>query len=230
MHRRLVLRVSVYLAAMAVLAFGITLNAETGLGVSPIVSVAYSVSEASGLSFADMTFVLYAIFVIAEIVIHSRMGRGKRAVLMDILQLPLSLVFTRFMKLFQYLLPDIPSFTMPMRLIFLLIAIAATGTGAAATLSMRIIPNPGDGIVQALSDLSGKPVGLVKNIFDGINASIALIIATVFLHNTGGVGIGTVIAFIGVGRVVALYNATAGKAITGKVFSESTSAMVCPEP
>ena len=83
---------------------------------------------------------------------------------------------------------------------------------------MRIVPNPGDGIVQALSDLSGKPVGLVKNIFDGANAAIALMIAALFLHSTGGVGIGTIIAFLGVGRVVALYNATAGRVISLKVF------------
>ena len=212
------LRILVYLAAMVILAFGITLNAETGLGVSPIVSVAFSISSASGLSFADMTFVFYCLFVIAEIAIHFALGRGKESLLKDILQLPLSLVFTRFMKLFQYLLPDIPSFSMPIRLALLAVAIAATGVGAAATLSMRIVPNPGDGIVQALSDLSGKPVGLVKNIFDGANAAIALIIAALFLHSTGGVGIGTIIAFLGVGRVVALYNATLGRVISSKVF------------
>ena len=68
------LQILVYLAAMAILAFGITLNAETGLGVSPIVSVAFSISCAFGLSFADMTFVLYCLFVIAEIAIHFALG------------------------------------------------------------------------------------------------------------------------------------------------------------
>ena len=217
---RMGLRIAVYLAAMVLLAFGITLNAQTGLGVSPIVSVAYSISEASGLLFADMTFILYGAFVLAEIIIHSILGKGRKYFIRDILQLPLSLVFTRFMKLFQILFADVPSFPVHVRLLCLLIAIAATGTGAAATLSMRIIPNPGDGIVQALSDLSHRSsVGLVKNIFDGVNVLIALAIGFIFLHSPSGVGIGTIIAFIGVGRFVALYNGTIGPRIAGKVFA-----------
>ena len=216
---RMGLGIAVYLAAMVLLAFGITLNAQTGLGVSPIVSVAYSISEASGLLFADMTFILYGAFVVAEIIIHSILGKGRKYFIRDILQLPLSLVFTRFMKLFQILFADVPSFPVHVRLLCLLIAIAATGTGAAATLSMRIIPNPGDGIVQALSDLSHRSVGLVKNIFDGVNVLIALAIGFIFLHSPSGVGIGTIIAFIGVGRFVALYNGTIGPRIAGKVFA-----------
>ena len=35
----------IYLAGLAILALGITLNTKTGLGVSPIIAVAYAVSE-----------------------------------------------------------------------------------------------------------------------------------------------------------------------------------------
>lgn len=38
--------------------------------------------------------------------------------------------------------------------------IILTGIGAAMSLDMRLIPNPGDGIVQALADCFKKPVGL----------------------------------------------------------------------
>ena len=93
------------------------------------------------------------------------------------------------------------------------VGIIATGVGAASTLSMRLIPNPGDGIVQAFADLLSLPVGTMKNIIDGVNVCISLTLGLVFLSRIAGIGIGTVIAFIGVGRVVALYNATAGKRI-----------------
>ena len=48
----------IYSGGMAVLALGITLNTKTGLGVSPIISVAYSVSQIFSLNFGDMTFLL----------------------------------------------------------------------------------------------------------------------------------------------------------------------------
>ena len=214
MDRKLMIRLTAYLIGLLILAFGLTLNVMTGLGVSPIISVAYVASAMTGAAFADATFVLYALFVVVEILIHLYLGRLTRLqAVKDVLQLPLSLVFTRFMALFQSALPDLSSSAMPIRLLALLIAIAATGIGAASTLSMRLIPNPGDGIVQALADLLSLPVGTMKNIFDGINVCISLILGIVFLPGIAGIGIGTLLAFIGVGRVVALYNGTIGRHI-----------------
>lgn len=41
-----------------------------------------------------------------------------------------------------------------------------TGIGAALSLNMRIVPNPGDGIVQAIADCTRKSVGFTKNCVD----------------------------------------------------------------
>ncbi|WP_308124629.1 hypothetical protein [Faecalicatena contorta] len=46
----------------------------------------------------------------------------------------------------------------PGRIIVLIFAIILTGIGAAVSLNMRLIPNPGDGIVQAIADCIGKTV------------------------------------------------------------------------
>lgn len=214
MDKKLIIRLAAYLAGLLILAFGLTMNVMTGLGVSPIISVSYAASEITGIAFADATFLLYVLFVIAELLIHAHLRRLTRMQLIkDVAQLPLSLLFTRFMALFQAILPDLSSSPMAVRLLALLLAIIATGVGAASTLSMRLIPNPGDGIVQAFADLLSLPVGTMKNIIDGVNVCISLTLGLVFLSRIAGIGIGTVIAFIGVGRVVALYNATAGKRI-----------------
>ena len=74
------------------------------------------------------------------------------------------------------------------------------------SLNMRYIPNPGDGIVQAIADCIHKSVGFTKNCFDLVNISFALAISLVFTGGLGGVGIGTVIAVIGVGRSIAVFN------------------------
>ena len=46
------------------------LNTKSGLGVSPIISVAYSISTIWNLNFGDTTFALYAIFVMIEMLLH----------------------------------------------------------------------------------------------------------------------------------------------------------------
>ena len=50
-------RIFFYVLSMLILAMGITLNTKTGLGVSPIISVSYSVSEIFHLNFGNVTLI-----------------------------------------------------------------------------------------------------------------------------------------------------------------------------
>ena len=188
---------------MFILALGLTLNTKANLGVSPIISVPYSISQITGLNFGDLTFVVYAMFVIVQIIIHIRLKNHKR-IASDILQLPLSLIFTRLLNIFTVHIPT--SQNLGIRFIILTFAIICTGIGAAMSLSMQIVPNPGDGIVQALAERFDKSVGITKNLFDCLNLSITLCISLFIAHQIVGVGIGTVIAVVGVGRVIALFH------------------------
>ena len=221
MKKSSVYRIIFYVAGLLILALGIILNTKSGLGVSPIISVSYSISTILDMNFGNMTFVLYTVFVMIELILHtvrnckedrkegkileSAAGRSLPLVLgMDILQLPLSLVFTRFMNLFSAWIPAPTGLASQ----FLVLAggIICTGIGAAMSLNMRIIPNPGDGIVQAISDCIHKPVGFTKNCFDLLNICITISVGLIFAHKLIGVGVGTVVAVLGVGRVIALFN------------------------
>lgn len=212
-----------YLAGLLILAMGLTLNTKAGLGVSPIISVSYSVSQIFGLNFGNVTMAQYSLFVVVELVLHSlrkgdRDRQGTRMVLvMDLLQIPLSLVFTRFLNLFGALVPDVAAGAaswrenLPVRLAVLVLAILCTGVGASMSLSMRIVPNPGDGIVQAIADWLSKPIGLTKNGFDLANITLTILLGLALAGRVVGVGIGTVVAVVGVGRVMALFQHLAGR-------------------
>ena len=218
MKKSSTLRVIFYVVGLLVLALGIILNTKSGLGVSPIISVSYSISTIWNFNFGNMTFVLYTVFVIVEMILHTIWNRKESAALkpaarkslplilgMDLLQLPLSLIFTRFMNLFSAWIPA-PSYGFASQLLVLAGGIICTGIGAAMSLNMRIIPNPGDGIVQAIADFIHKPVGFTKNCFDLFNICITISVGMIFAHKLVGVGIGTVVAVLGVGRVIALFN------------------------
>ena len=217
-----ILRILFYISGLLILALGIILNTKSGLGVSPIISVAYSISTIGDFNFGNTTFVLYTVFVIIEIVLHTarnlRMRKNANKalepavhkslpliLLMDLLQLPLSLIFTRFMNLFSAWIPA-PGDNLVRKLVLLFFGIVLTGIGAAMSLNMRIIPNPGDGIVQAIADCIRKPVGFTKNCFDLCNICITISVSLIFAHHLIGIGLGTVLAVLGVGRVIALFN------------------------
>lgn len=61
-----------------------------------------------------------------------------------------------------------------------------TGIGAAMSLNMRIIPNPGDGIVQAIADFVHKGVGITKNCFDICNVLFTCCIGLIFTGHLVG--------------------------------------------
>ena len=213
--KQLIFRWFFYLGGLIILALGITLNTKTNLGVSPIISVAFGVATLTGTNFGDITFLWYVLFVLVEIMIHTvrHVDHLKAEIIKDILQIPVSLGFTRFMNLFSDTIPvfnevypDTLIGSMPGRMFMLLIAISFTGIGVAMSVNTRFIPNPGDGIVLAISDAWGKPVGFTKNCFDALCITMTIIISLIFSGHLIGVGIGTVATVIGVGRVVALYN------------------------
>lgn len=196
-------RIIVYIVGLLILALGLTLNTKASLGVSPIISVPYSISQITGLNFGDLTFIEYVVFVFIQIWIHIS-EKNKKRILSDLLQLPLSLVFTRFLNIFSACIPTSSNFLV--QLLILVLAIICTGIGAAMSLSMQLVPNPGDGIVQALAGRFNKSVGLTKNMFDCLSVCITLCIGLIFAHTILGIGIGTVIAVLGVGRVIALFH------------------------
>jgi uncharacterized membrane protein YczE len=192
----------IYVVGVLVLALGLTMNTKTGMGVSPILSVSYSASKIWNWSFGNTTFVTYCLFVGVEFALRGRNSRWY-----DLLQLPFSLIFGRLLDLFDRLVTyDSSAHGIVLNLVFLAAAILITGLGITMTVNMQLVPNPGDGIVQAIAEKIGKDQGFTKNCFD-----LGCVLCTVILSlsMTGGVigiGIGTILAMLGVGRAVALVN------------------------
>ena len=71
---------------------------------------------------------------------------------------------------------------------------------------MQLIPNPGDGIVNCVADCFSKELGFCKNCVDAFCVVCALAIGLVFGNPLMGVGLGTVLSMIGVGRVIYFFN------------------------
>lgn len=210
---KLVKRFILYIIGMVIIALGICLNTKTSLGVTPIISTAYCISTIDGYNFGNMTFLLYVFLVCIEIVIHL-VRKLRKEVIFDCLQVVVSLIFTRFINVFNMLIPDFSSEEMQGtfigslagRIIFLIIAIICTGVGAALSLNMRIIPNPGDGIVQTIADALRKDNGFIKNCVDITCVVVTCALGLILSDKIVGIGIGTLMAMIGVGRVIAVFN------------------------
>lgn len=195
------LRILLYCLGLVIMALGFILNVKSSLGVTPILSIAYCVAYLTGVSFPDMSMILFVICFIIGMILRKRKPHWT-----DFLQLAYAVVFTRVMSAFAALLPSPES--LAMRVVFLLLAIVCVGTGGVLTLAMRIVPNPADFMVNTIGTRIHKSLGLTKNIIDIILVACVVIIALI-THNSileCGVGIGTLVPMVLVGRWMSLIN------------------------
>ncbi|RMC99845.1 hypothetical protein D9O40_11415 [Clostridium autoethanogenum] len=194
-----------YCIGLVILALGIILNTKTGLGVSPIISIPYSISKIWNINLGNATMCIYILCVAGQAAL-----RGKEFRPFDLLQVPMSIVFSRIINIFNDMIV-INCDNLIMNLLLLAAAIMLTGIGAYITVQMKIVPNAADGFTQALAERTKKGLGLAKNITDISSVIITVVIGLVCAGKIVGIGIGTLVAVIGVGRAIALTNMLFGK-------------------
>ena len=194
-----------YCIGLMILALGIILNTKTGLGVSPIISIPYSISKIWNINLGNATMCIYILCVAGQAVL-----RGKEFRPFDLLQVPMSIIFSRIINIFNDMIV-INCDNLIMNLLLLAVAIMLTGIGAYTTVQMKIVPNAADGLTQALAERIKKGLGLAKNIIDISSVIITVVIGLVCAGKVVGIGLGTLAAVICVGRAIALTNILFGK-------------------
>ena len=80
--KKAIYRWTVYILGF-LLAMGIVLNTKCDLGVSPIISVAYTFSLILGTKIGNTTLVFYSVFVLFEIILHAILKYPKKVFLQD---------------------------------------------------------------------------------------------------------------------------------------------------
>ena len=78
--------------------------------------------------------------------------------------------------------------------------------GISVEVAPDLIMVPGEGIVAAISKVSGRRFGSVKVMFDVTLILIAALLSWLFFGNIVGVGVGTLLSAVSVGQFVNLIN------------------------
>lgn len=191
-------RLPIYLVGMGILCFGIVLNTKTGMGVAAINSVPYCISLLTGLTLGTCTFILYFIFIIAQLII--RKGFSLKVVL----QFPMALLVGRLVDFFDSLL-DFMATGWIDGFLLLAAAILLTGFGVTLSVGMDLVPNAADGMVNTLAQAAHWEFGKMKYTFDISMMCLTCIISLIFSHRIIGIGLGTVFSALLIGRTANLF-------------------------
>lgn len=190
-----------FFAGVLINSFGVAFITKASLGTSPISSVPYVLSFQFPLTLGQFTFLLNSLFLLLQIALL-----GRKFPPLQLLQLAATAVFSGFLDVSMALLSWLQPAGLAEKLVSLLAGCAVLALGIAIEVAPDILVVPGEGIVRAIALVSGKKFGSVKVAFDVALVLIAVALSLLFFHRLRGMGAGTVISALLVGRLVNLYN------------------------
>ncbi len=193
---------------------GVGLSIKSGLGVTPISSIPYSLTLASNVNIGITTVVFNAFLVFLQIPILRKKFNPKR-----LLQLINAFMFGYFTDISLWILSPFPKLSLGFDFLLLIVSMFLIAIGILIYMPANIAPLPGEGVVEAVSLVSDKRFSNVKVCFDTSMVVLSLIICVFFTENIfGSVSIGTILAAIFIGIIIKhinnLYEKITGKAIT----------------
>lgn len=211
---QLAARLGIYCLGLLVLAFGIALSVNCSLGVSPVSSLPFVVSQILGISLGTCTTIVYSVYILLQMVV-SRKFQPTLAV-----QLVFSTIFGYFVDGAKYVLGDfcLPGYAG--KLVMLAASIALIGFSLVLYIDVHIAPMPAEGLVGCLADRLGKPFSKMKTAFDCTSVLVGAVLSLLFLGGLVGIREGTVLTALLAGRMMGQVRKVIGPWIRKLCFGE----------
>lgn len=189
-------------AGILINSFGIVLITKGALGTSQISSIPYVLSlQMPFISFGMFSFIMNMVYIVLQALLLRRQFKP-----IQLLQIVVNVVFSASIDVFMAML----SFYAPQQLFTRVLSAIAGCIVLAFGISVEVAPDlimvPGEGIVAAISKVSGRRFGSVKVVFDVTLTLIAALLSWLFFGNIVGVGVGTLLSAVSVGQFVNLIN------------------------
>lgn len=190
-----------FLAGVLINSFGVALITRAALGTSPISSLPYVLSFRFPVTLGQFTFAMNLFFILGQVLLLRRDFQP-----IQLLQVAVNAVFSAFIDVSMDLLSWLEISSLPMAVLVLILGCAVLAFGISVEVAPRVLMVPGEGIVQAIAAVTGWRFGNVKVGFDAALVATALVLSLLFFHRLQGLGAGTILSALAVGRFVNLYN------------------------
>ncbi len=189
-----------YIIGLNMIALAVVLNIRWNLGVAAFSSVMYSASQIYGISLGNASIVMYLIFVLLQCIL------SKKVTVSYLLEIPLSFAFGWLTDFYDWIVPNV-QFPLAANIVLFIVTMFITAMGVFLTVQTNLVLTPVDGIVKTISEVFHIRFSLVKNAYD-----IAMVAVTVLLCLCNhapfyGIGIGTILTAVGIGRIISIYEA-----------------------
>ena len=195
---KLAARLAIYCLGLLILAFGIALAVNSNLGVSPVSSLPYVVSQIAGISLGTCTILVYICYILLQMVISRKFQPAL------LLQLVFSTIFGWFVDGAKWVLGDFCLPTYFGQLAMLAASILLIGFSLVLYIDVQLAPMPAEGLVGCLSEKLHKPFSSMKTLVDCSSVLIGAVLSLLFLRKLVGIREGTILTALLVGKMMGL--------------------------
>ena len=197
---RTVLRMAMYLAGVVILALGMVVQTESGLGVASLTCFAQVIADILGTSLGSMITATYCTYIVVQALILRRQFQPR--ILLEVFFSAVIGIFTDF---FMAVMPIHPE-GLPAQVTTMVFSLVLISFGVSLVVNMGVVPNAPDGLVQVISEKLRRRFGDVKVVFDTSHVVVALVLSWTMLHTIDAFGVTTVIAALFLGKFINVMN------------------------
>lgn len=194
-------RYALLCVGLVIMSFGVAFSIQAGLGTSPISSLPYAISQFTPLSVGTATIAMHVTLILLQILLLRR-----RYELVQLMQLPVALVFGTLTDFAVWVLGDLSCSSYPGRWALCAAGILLVGIGVSFEVTANVVTLAGEGMVLAICKVFPFPFARVKVGFDVTLVVLACLLSLIFLGHITGVREGTVAAALLVGMIAKQVN------------------------
>lgn len=195
-----IVRVLIYILGLFFLAFGVVLSLNANLGISPVNSLPYVISQISGIPQGRCIVYVFSSYILFQIVLLRREFR-----LSNLTQLIFSTLFGYFVELCKFAAGDLRLPSYWGSLVMVGCSILVVALGVTLYMAAGLVPMPMEGLTLALARRTGKPFHTIKIAVDCAVVCLGIVLSFLFLGRLDGIREGTVLAAIATGKAVAMW-------------------------
>ena len=191
-----IIRVAVYCLGLLIISFGVALSVNSNLGVSPVNSLPYVVSQVIPVPMGTCVTAIFCFCILLQAIILR-----KDFQLINLFQIVFSTLFGYFVEFAKLVVGDFAIPTYPGKLLMLAISILLNALGVVIYLDAQLIPMPMEGLSTTLAKKLGKSFPTMKMAIDCTIVLTGVVLCLVFLGRLDGVREGTIISAVAIGKM-----------------------------
>lgn len=197
--KKMTRRVLLYILGQIILAFAVAFSINSNLGISPNSSLPFVLSLVLNVKLSTCIIAVAAIQILLQAVFLRRDFKLKNCT-----QLIISIIFGYFVDFAKWLVGDFCFPTYAGQLLTLMISIFMIGIGISLYVDTSLMPTPAEGLTLAISKAFKIKFHNAKNIQDITMVSLAILLGYICMGSLVGIGEGTVLSALLIGRAVKL--------------------------